>query len=318
MKKLIAVFVVVSTLLLSCLPVWAGDIPEALSYEDDAKVFIGTLLNCFDSPMGSKDVTVLPTFKIKGDVEIGVDDTYEGCYFPNQEPKIGAEYFFGWLSNTEVYAYEIKSRTEDNITIQITDEFAERIQNYLDEGLYQQAEIARVNVGKKITFTELLGTDLEYVETVNFSMNGINYKVNTEEFYKFANSTVITDVKNGVLNRFGADDWEEDILYITLNLKDGANGGGFASVTRFCEVDQYNPMMGRLPECDFKMSWDDLGKLYTFLPEDVQRELYAKNGAEVTQPTASANTVLWVSLGVVVVLGIGGVMGIIIARRKRK
>ena len=214
MKRFVALCFVICLLLTSCLTVWAGDIPEALGYEDDAKVFVGTLLNCDDSPMGAKDVTVLPTVKIKGEVEIGVDDTFEGCYFPNQEPKLGAEYFFGWLSNTEVYAYEVKSRTDDKITIHITDEFAERIQNYLDEGMYLQAEIERVNVGGKITFTELLGTDSAYVKSVTFSLNGTNYEVDAEAFYQFADSAVITDVKNVVLNRFGADDWEKDILYI--------------------------------------------------------------------------------------------------------
>lgn len=317
MKNLIAVFVVVSTLLLSCLSVWAGDIPEALSYEDDAKVFIGTLLNCFDSPMGSQDVTVLPTFKIKGDVEIGANDTYEGCYFPNQEPKIGAEYFFGWLSNTEVYAYEIKSRTEDNITIQITDEFAGRIQDYLNEGLYEKSEVARVNVGRQISLTEYMGTDKAYVEKVTFSLNGKEYDVNVDEFFKFSDSTLITDVKDRVLKRMGSDDWDEDILYIRFTLKDGRNGGGFAGVTRFCEVDRYNPMMGRLPCCDFTMSWEDLAKLYTFFPDDVQRELYAKNGAEAVAPKATP-IVFSVLVGAVIGGGIGGAVGVIIARKKKK
>lgn len=314
MKKLIAVFVVVSTLLLSCFPVLAGDIPEALSYEDDAKVFVGTLLSCFDSPIGTKDVTVLPTVKIKGDVELGVDDTFEGCYFPNQEPEIGAEYFFGWLSNTEVYAYEIKSRTDNKITIHITDEFAERIQNYLDEGMYQQAEIERVNVGGKITFTELLGTDSAYVKSVTFSLNGTNYEVDAEAFYQFADSAVITDVKNGVLNRFGADDWEKDILYITLNLKENANGGGFAMVTKYGEVDCYTLTMSRLPECDYEMTEEDLAKLYAFLPEDVQRALYAQDTRQVAE--SSSDIVIWV--GVIAGVVFACAAGVVLYRKKRK
>jgi hypothetical protein len=68
MKKLIAVFVVVSTLLLSCFPVLAGDIPEALSYEDDAKVFIGTLVDVTDE--NPYRVTVFPVLVGVASVEI--------------------------------------------------------------------------------------------------------------------------------------------------------------------------------------------------------------------------------------------------------
>ena len=322
MKRWTAFCFVIGMLVTSCLTVWAGDIPEALSYDDDAKVFIGTLLNCDDSPIGAKDVTVLPTVKIKGEVEVGVDDTFEGCYFPKQEPKVGAEYFFGWLSNTEVCAYEVKSRTEDNITICITDEFSERIQDYLDEGLYEREEIARVNVGRKITLSEYMETSRELAEKVTFSLNGVTYDIDIDKFYEFSDNVMITDVKNTILKRMGADDWADDILYITVDhrqdtLIDGFEKVTFACVTRFCEVDRYSQMMSRLPNCDFTMTWEDLAKLYTFLPEDVQRELYAKNGAAVAEPDATP-IVIGVLVGAVVGGGIGGAVGVIIARKKKK
>ena len=162
MKKLVSILIVISVLLLSCLPVLAGDIPEALSYEDDAKVFLGTLLEFSDSQEENrsdvKEITVIPVLKIKGDVDVSVEQTYAKCYFPKATPKQGAEYFFGCLPGNAVYAYEVESRTDDKITLHITDEFSERIQDYLDEGLYERAEIARVNVGRKITLSEYMET----------------------------------------------------------------------------------------------------------------------------------------------------------------
>lgn len=91
MKKLAALIFAGWMMALFCLSAFAGDIPEALSYEDDAKVFIGTLLNFSNSPLGNaeneKEVTVHPTLKIKGDVEVGKDDSYEFCSFGKDVPE---------------------------------------------------------------------------------------------------------------------------------------------------------------------------------------------------------------------------------------
>ena len=95
-------------------------------------------------------------------------------------------------------------------------------------------------------------------------------------------------------------------------MKDGRNGGGFASVTRFCEVDRYHPMMGRLPNCDFTMTWEDLAKLYSFLPRDVQRELYAKNGAETD------SSIVAMVVGGVACFDIGCAVGVIAYCKNRK
>lgn len=325
-KKITAIFFVICLLASACMPVLAGDIPEALSYEDDAKIFIGTLVSFSDYDEANrsdvKEITALPILKIKGEVEVGVEQTYAECYFPKATPKQGVEYFFGYLPGNAVYAYEVESRIYDKITLHITDEFSERIQDYLDEGLYEREEIARVNVGRKITLSEYMGTSRELAKKVTFSLNGVTYDIDIDKFYEFSDNVMITDVKNTILKRMGADDWADDILYITVDhrqdtLSDGFEKVTFACVTRFCEVDRYSQMMGRLPQCDFTMTWEDLAKLYTFLPEDVQRELYAKNGAAVAEPDATP-IVIGVLVGAVVGGGIGGAVGVIIARKKKK
>ena len=43
MKKIISLIGIVAIMLLMTLTAFAGDVPEALGYEDDAQIFIGTL-----------------------------------------------------------------------------------------------------------------------------------------------------------------------------------------------------------------------------------------------------------------------------------
>lgn len=328
MKKLAALIFAGWMMALFCLSAFAGDIPEALSYEDDAKVFIGTLLNFSNSPLGNaeneKEVTVHPTLKIKGDVEVGKDDSYEYCSFGKDVPEAGAEYLFGWLGNTSVYAYRVKSRTEDNISIHITDEFSERIQSYLDEGLYERAEIARQNVGRKITLSNYMETTREITEKVTFSLNGTTYDIDVEDFFNVSDKILITDVKNRIFKRMGSEDWADDILYITIThrqdtLYDGFSPSTFACVSRFCEVDRYSQMMSRLPNCDFTMEWEDLSTLYEFFPFDVQKELYKKNEQEngETAPSIPKKTYTpWVVGGGAVGVILLGILIYLIRRKK--
>ena len=323
MKKIISILGIICMLVSLCVPAWAGDIPEAFSYEDDAKVFIGTLVDFADSKEENrsdvKEVTVLPVLKIKGEVEVQVEQSYPVCYFSKNTPKKGAEYFFGFLPGDVVYAYEVKSRTDGEIVLQITDEFSERIQAYLEEGLYEMSEIARVNVGRKITLSEYMETSREIAEKVTISLNGVEYDINVDRFFKFSDNVLITDVKNTILKRMGAEDWEDDMLYITVThrqdtLYDGFSKTAFASVSRFCEVDRYHQMMGRLPGCDFTMKWEDLATLYEFLPYGVQKELYAKNTGETSPITSFWIPALSVAVCVIAVLGVVGC----IRHRKKK
>ena len=74
MKKVLSILI---TLLALSTTVFAGDVPEALLYEDGAKVFIGTVENHTTKNIPSSPYTiidtieVIPTEKIKGDVKIG-------------------------------------------------------------------------------------------------------------------------------------------------------------------------------------------------------------------------------------------------------
>ena len=113
MKKIISLIGIVAIMFSTILTAYAGDVPEALSYEDDAKIFIGTLKDFkLDSDKPKVlDVQVLPTRKIKGDVEINELQTYKMCHFEKLVQK-EKEYLFGWLSDESIWAYEIHLRSE--------------------------------------------------------------------------------------------------------------------------------------------------------------------------------------------------------------
>ena len=160
MKKIVSLIGIIAIMLSTMLTAYAGDVPEALSYEDDAKIFIGTLKDFkLDSDKPKVlDVQVLPTRKIKGDVEINEIQTYKMCHFGKLVRK-EKEYLFGWLSDESIWAYEIISYDEKEIKIETYDEFAKRIQDYLDEGLYARAEQERSTLGNIISFAEFLNTE---------------------------------------------------------------------------------------------------------------------------------------------------------------
>ena len=128
MKKIISLIGIVAIMFSTILTAYAGDVPEALSYEDDAKIFIGTLKDFkLDSDKPKVlDVQVLPTRKIKGDVAINELQTYKMCHFGKLVQK-EKEYLFGWLSDDSVWAYEIINYNEKEIKIETYDEFAKRI-----------------------------------------------------------------------------------------------------------------------------------------------------------------------------------------------
>ncbi len=148
MKKIVSLIGVIAILLTMSVSVFAGDIPEALGVEEDAQIFIGTLkdFELYNSTGSqTQNVSVVPTVKIKGEVKINQIQTYEMCYFGKVTPEKDTEYLFGWLADNSVWAYAIESYNENEIKLKITDDFAERIQSSLDNGIYEKLEIERMS-----------------------------------------------------------------------------------------------------------------------------------------------------------------------------
>ena len=151
MKKLVSLLGVIAILLTMSVSVFAGDVPESLIYEDTAKVFLGTVENHSRKDIPSAPYTeidsieVVPTEKIKGDVEIGVKQTFTRCY-STIEFKPDVEYLFGWFDNENVYIYEIESREGNQFKLVGSDgaNMTKRLEDGLNNGLYEKAEQDRL------------------------------------------------------------------------------------------------------------------------------------------------------------------------------
>ena len=325
MKRIISLLGIIGIILSMTLTAYAGDVPEALSYEDDAKIFIGTLKDFkLDSDKPKVlDVQVLPTRKIKGDVSINELQTYNMCHFGKLVQK-EKEYLFGWLSDDSVWAYEIISYDEKEIKIETYDEFAKRIQDYLDEGLYTRAEQERATIGQQISLAEFLNAmpiSNATVKKVTLRYQDELHEVDVDEFEKLSKEIMIVNDKNSILYEEGKDDAYKTVLYIEL-LDENEQPVSFAAVSRFGEVDRYGLMMSRLMNKDYEMKTDDLQKLYSLFPKDVQKNIVAPEGIPSSeepmklQDMEERNYTPWLYGGGIAVFVIAFIIGVMIKKRR--
>lgn len=332
MKKSLAFIGIILILFTLTLHVFAGDVPEALNYEDNALLYVGTLKD-FETDVTSSapkvtNVTVIPTYKIKGDVPLNELQSYEFCYFGTVKPEKEKEYLFGWLGENSVWVFGIESHSENQIKLEITDAFSERIQNYLDEGLYERGEQERLNIGNKISFLEFLYNEPSFssspVEKVTLRYQDDLCEVNKDEFFKVAENIMITDVKNGLIYETGKDDSYKTVLYIEL-LDKNDKIVYFSAVSRFGEVDKYSLSMSRMMSKDYEMNAGDLSKLYSLFPEDVQKRIKAPENLPgssdnaLTLPETNQKDYTWILVTTAIaVFVIGFASGFIVKMKKKK
>ena len=325
MKRIISLLGIIAIMLSVTLTAFAGDVPEALGYDDDAKVFIGTLKDFkLDSDKPKVlDVQVLPTRKIKGDVEINELQTYKMCHFGKLVQK-EKEYLFGWLSDDSVWAYEIISYDEKEIKIETYDEFAKRIQDYLDEGLYARVEQERSTLGNIISFAEFLNTEPlseSKVKKVTLRYQDELHEVDVDEFEKLSKEIMIANAKNSILYEEGKDDAYKTVLYIEL-LDENEQLVSMAAVSRFGEVDRYGLMMSRLMQKDYEMKKEDLQKLYSLFPKSVQKNIVSPEEIPVSEEplelpdVEEKNYTPWLYGGAAAVFVIAFLIGIAIKKRR--
>ncbi|MCK9479076.1 MAG: hypothetical protein M0R40_06195 [Firmicutes bacterium] len=142
MKKLI--YAIIAALLCE-ITVLAGSIPEDLLSYDESLVFFGEVT----SNSTNEGITVMPTQKIKGDVEIGESLSYdEYCPFGNFPMEKGKAYLFGYYNeNNPLYVFNISST--DVKTLKILNKTGggqeERMQDYLNNGDFEQKEVERLS-----------------------------------------------------------------------------------------------------------------------------------------------------------------------------
>ena len=296
MKKIISLFGIIAIILSMTISVYAGSIPEDLLSDDDAKLYIGRIEGFTDEETPSApyvkvtSVSITPVEKFKGDVEIGKTIVYDKT---NMYLKLetGKEYLITDIDENNLYAYEIKSKTEKEIRLVNSEKYdmVQRLENYLNEGAYARAEQERSDIGNQISFAEFLFAKPlidSNVKKVTFRVQDELCEVAFDEFEKISKEIMITNVKNKALHDEKAKPKQPDPyktnLYIEL-LDGNEQLVSYAAVSRHGEVDKYGLMMSRLMEKDYEMKTEDLQKLYSLLPKDVQKNIVAPEGIKVSE-----------------------------------
>lgn len=333
MKKvisLIGVFIIMLTLTVS---VFAGSIPEDLLSDDEAKLYVGRIENFTDEETPSApyikvtSVSITPIEKIKGDVEIGKTIAYDKTNMHLKLEK-GKEYLIADIDENNLYAYEIEYKTEKEIKLVDSRKYdmVQRLENYLNEGAYARAEQERSDIGNQISFAEFLFAKPladSNVKKVTFRVQDELCEVAFDEFEKIAKEIMITNVKNKALHDEKAKPKQPDPyktnLYIEL-LDGNEQVVSYAAVSRHGEVDKYGLMMSRLMQKDYEMEKDDLQKLYSLLPEDVQKNMVVPEDSTIKPlelPDVTAqNYKPWLYGGIASIFIIAFVIGFAIKRKR--
>ncbi|MBO5408798.1 MAG: hypothetical protein J6A61_05340 [Clostridia bacterium] len=341
MKKLICLLSILVFMLSLSISVFAGDVPESLLSEDGAKVFIGRVDNVklkgnisFSSQAEIDTVDVIPTVKIKGEVEIGKKETYTR-YDSVLMLEKGKEYLFGYIDENNFYAYEIKSRDEKSIKLVDSDKYdmTKRLEDYLNEGVFARAEQERSTIGNQISFAEFLykkpSLSSSCVEKVSLRIQDNVCVIDKDKFFELAEDIMVTNVKNDILYETkqnpNSTDAYKTVLYIEL-LDASDQLVYYGAVSRFGEVDYNALFMSRLMAKDYEMKTEDLSKLYSLLPADVQKGIVAPESLPVSTETLPLELpavpkkkyIGWVIGGVVVVFLIAFTIGIVIRKKKQR
>lgn len=328
MKKLLCVISLAVILLTMSVSVFAGSIPESLLSEDGAEVFIGRVEDVkFEEEIDTVDV--IPTVKIKGDVEIGVKETYTR-YDSVLMLEKGKEYLFGYIDENNFYAYEIKSRDEKSIKLVDSDKYdmTKRLEDYLNEGAFAMAEQERSTIGNQISFAEFLykkpSLSSSDVEKVSLRIQDNVCVIDKDKFFEVAEDIMVTNVKNDILydtkQNPDSTDAYKTVLYVEL-LDANDKTVYYGAVSRYGEVDYYGLFMSRLMNKDYEMRPEDLAKLYSLLPAEAQKEIelpedLPADASSELPAIPKKNYTGWVAGGVAVIFVIAFFVGYRFIRKK--
>jgi len=319
MKKLICLLCVFVVMLTMTITVFAGSIPEDLLHSDDAKLYIGTVEGFSYKEIPSSPyikitaLAVKPIEYIKGEVENGKTITYKdtNIYMNLVE---GKDYLIAYLDQHNIYAYEIKSKTNDKVTLVDSNDYdmVQRLEEYLNDGLYADAEKERSTIGLEVTLSEYMEANIDIAENVSFNIGGNRYEIDKDAFFKLADEIKVENVKNDALKQpdTGDNSWQENMIFITVELKEGHTvykgdlTFAMAAISKYGEVSHNAVHMSLLPSKDYQMEIEDVAKLYKLLPLEVSAKYVEPTVEEKTELNNRNNVIVGVSVITIVVLGL--------------
>lgn len=175
---------------------YAGDIPETL-LQKDYPVYFGEVKSVTE-----ENIQIIQIQNIKGDFEKNRELTYSDYTFTDS-PKAGQIYLCGYVDeNNPLYIWEVDCLDTSVLTITNTDDMSKRMQEYLNDGLFEEAQAARNNTenttetaqsriekGEDTQMNEKTNQEINQKEENQINASGANEKEDASTNYTF--STVI-------------------------------------------------------------------------------------------------------------------------------
>lgn len=139
MKKRLSFFISLIIFFSMTTICYAGDIPEALLYNNDTQVYFGEV-----KYVDNNTITVIQRQNIKGEFIKDSEITYTEFIFTDS-PQIGEQYLCGFLDNNNpLYIWEVNNLDTKILDIKNTDDMSQRMEKYLNNGLFEENEIKRL------------------------------------------------------------------------------------------------------------------------------------------------------------------------------
>lgn len=178
MKKMLTLSITLFLSFAVFLTVSAGSLPEDLLCEENAKVFIGTVVSYTTKEIPSApyiivdSVQVIPLEKIKGDVKIG--ETIDFNCDPIREPKLDTEYVFGAFDNTCCCMFEIEAKTDGKIKLKNAGrlENMDKFENRINDGTFARHEQERL---RKLAENQAASQSNQFFSHTIWYMTGVTF-----------------------------------------------------------------------------------------------------------------------------------------------
>ena len=283
---------------------FAGSVPEDLLSSDDAKVFFGELVN-----YNEDEVEVSPFIVIKGDMDEREWVKFsEPCVVGGFKPLKKNIYLFAYFDdNNPIYIFNADSYDTKTVKLKgIEGDMWERMQKYLNEGKFEEADFARRDAknadikltGEKITLAEFLNIktvdDIEKVYICNTEYT--REEVALEDFLPVANEIILEKTATGAQSELNG-------IYVDIHRLEGQRT--YAFISEKGEVDNYFHVFSRLPARQYITSTANIKKLQDLVSASQGMPRMRKN-----------KTYLYIGIGAVVVLGI--VVSSVVKKKKKK
>lgn len=146
----------------------AGDIPESL-LQKDYPVYFGEVKNVTE-----ESITIIQRQPIKGEFTQDSEITYNDYAF-TESPVEGQIYLCGYIDeNNPLYIWEVDCYDTAVLKITNTDSLSKRMQSYLNDGLFEEAEAMRNSAKeaeKEQTLTETTVNPTESIDAETAAEN---------------------------------------------------------------------------------------------------------------------------------------------------